>query len=82
MADRFDLENDILALHNIADDIDVLAENIMNNDVTTDEIVNALIGLGVMARLKINKSFETFKDALKLDNYREKPQQNTCAQTV
>lgn len=70
MADRFQLETDITNLHNIADDIDTLANAVLETDMTMDDIANALIGLAVMARLKVDKTFDTFKAAFHLDGYR------------
>ncbi|NBT75167.1 hypothetical protein EBZ80_21445 [bacterium] len=70
MADRFQLETDIVNLHNTADDIDLLVERILEaDDMDTDTISNALIGIAVMTRLRVDKAFESFKAAFKLDNY-------------
>lgn len=71
MADRFQLETDIVNLHNIADDLDVLAEAILERDLSQDETTNALIGLAVLVRLRADKAFDSFKAAFKLDEYKE-----------
>lgn len=70
MADRFDLETDIVNLHNTADDLNLLAERILEtDDMDPDDISNALVGLAVMARLRADKAFETFKAVFRLDGY-------------
>ena len=51
MADRFELETDITNLHNIADDIDLVVEGILEHDMATDDIANALLGISTLARL-------------------------------
>ena len=70
--DRFKLEDDILNFHNIANDLDILASAVLEDEnITMDDIANGLIGLAVMLRLRTDKTFETFKAAFKLDQYRD-----------
>ncbi|NDC55405.1 MAG: hypothetical protein EBZ69_01020 [Alphaproteobacteria bacterium] len=71
MADRFDLEDCIVNFHNIAADLDILADAVMEEDLSTDEIVNALIGLRVLVNLRAQKTFDVFTQAFKLDKHRE-----------
>lgn len=73
MKDRFDLENEINELHTYADQIDLVSESIMNtvDDVDKDTIINALIGINTLLRMKTNKLFDTFCEVFKLDQYRE-----------
>jgi hypothetical protein len=70
MTTRFDLETDITNLHSIADDLDTLASAVLETDLDKDDIVNAVIGLAVMTRLKVDKTFDTFKAVLHLDEYK------------
>lgn len=70
MADRFQLEMDITNLHNIADDIDLVAEAILERDMSTDDVANALLGISTLARLRVDKAFDSFKAAFNLDEYK------------
>lgn len=67
MADRFQLEMDITNLHNAADDIDMLAEAVLEKDLSKDDLVNALTGLSTLLRIRVDKTFDTFKAVFKLD---------------
>lgn len=69
MCDRFDLENDILSLTSVADDLDVLAQAIMEHDPSEDDILNVIVGLAGVLRMKVDKTFDTFKSAFNLDEY-------------
>lgn len=70
MADRFQLETDITNLYNTAEDLDLVVERILeSDDVDTDEIANVLLGIATMTRMRVDKAFETFKAAFKLDGY-------------
>jgi len=70
MADRFELENEITNLHNIVADLDLLAEQVMEERVDTDEIANALIGLAVLTRMRVDRLFDVFMATFKLDDYK------------
>ena len=59
--DRFDLEQGILQCWNVVDDIDLLYENVMDKDMTTDEIANTLLGLQQLYKMKFEKLFDTFE---------------------
>jgi hypothetical protein len=69
MSDRFALETEILNFSNVADDIDNICEAVLERDMHTDDIANALIGLSTLLRLRVEKTFDTFKAAFKLDEY-------------
>ena len=69
MADRFDLEAQILDFSNIADDMDMLVTAILEGNLSTDDTVNALIGMSVMTRIRVSNTFDTFKAVLKLDGH-------------
>lgn len=72
MSDRFQLESEITNLHGIADELDLIAEHIIDTETGDDEAVNALIGLAALTRMRANKLFETFKAVFRLDEYSEK----------
>lgn len=72
MSDRFQLETEITNLHGIAEELDLIAENLIDADfVDADDAVNALIGVAALTRMRANKLFETFKAIFKLDEYSE-----------
>jgi hypothetical protein len=70
MADRFDLETQILDFSNMADDMDTLVTAILEGNLSTDDTVNALIGMAVMTRIRVSNTFDTFKAVLKLDEHK------------
>jgi hypothetical protein len=71
MKNRFDLENEITALYNFADNLGTLSEGILEQDLNKDEIVNAIEGLKVMLSLQANKLMDTMTQCFKLDQYRD-----------
>ena len=71
MKDRFDLENEITHVSVFAKHLRDLSFNILENDLSTDEIANALEGLAVLIDSHERVLFDTFIQALKLDNYYE-----------
>jgi hypothetical protein len=71
MKDRFDLENEISALYNFAENLGTLSEGILEHNLSKDEIVNAVEGLRVMLSLQANKLMDTMSQCFKLDEYRE-----------
>jgi hypothetical protein len=71
MKDRFDLENEIMTLYNLADHLSTLSEGILEHNLSNDEIVNAIEGLRVMLSLQANKLMDTMTQCFKLDQYRE-----------
>lgn len=80
MSDRFELENSIMNLHNVASDLDLLAESILEESVSNDEIANAVIGLAVFTKLRVDALFETFRATFKLDNYNTGDKDTTAAE--
>jgi hypothetical protein len=82
MADRFELETNITNLHNIADDLDLLLEGILERDMDTDDIANAVLGIATMARLRVDKAFDTFKAAFKLDEHKQSDADDDTATRV
>jgi hypothetical protein len=71
MKDRFNLEDEIMALHNFADNLGILSEGILEHNLTVDETVNAIEGLRVMLTLQANKLMDTMTQCFKLDDYRD-----------
>ena len=59
MADRFDLEQQILECWKVIEDIELLYENLESMD--DDERMNYLLGLQSMYKLKFNRVWTTFE---------------------
>lgn len=62
---RFDLEENIMRCWNITDDIDLLYENVMESDMTKDDIANALLGMKTMYEMKFNKLWNNFETLIR-----------------
>ena len=60
MTDRFDLEQHIMKCWTITDDIDLLNFNVLEKDMSKDEISNFLLGLKTIYECKFNDLFDTF----------------------
>jgi hypothetical protein len=73
MKNRFDLEQDILAIHSVTDDLRTLQELILDRPepLTEDELSNYVMAIEHTLDLKLNKLWDTFCQTYKLDNYRE-----------
>jgi hypothetical protein len=67
--DRFDLENSITNLHSIVDSLNDISFGILEGDFTKDETVNAIDGLAVLTKVKIEKLFDVFVQVFELDQY-------------
>ena len=59
--DRFDLEQNILKTWNVTEDIYLLYENVMEKEMTTDEIANTLLGIHQLYEMKFNKLWDNFE---------------------
>lgn len=65
MADRFDLEQQILGCWSITDEIKLLNEQVLeNNNFTKDQISNYLLGLETIYAVKFEQLFGTFETLL------------------
>lgn len=70
MKDRFDLENEIMALHTFTDQLGNISEGLMEERLTTDDAVNAIEGINILLKLQAEKLFDTMTQCFKLDGYR------------
>lgn len=61
MVDRFDLEQDIMKCWNVTEDIDLLYRNVMEKDLSTDDIANALLGMKTLYEMKFDEMFSNFE---------------------
>lgn len=69
--DRFDLENHITNLHSIVDTLNDISYGILEGNLDRDETANAIDGLAVVTKLKIEKLFDVFTQVFELDQYRK-----------
>lgn len=67
---RFDMEQEILDCWHVTDDIDVLMEAVMEKDLSTDNIVNVLLGMKDLYHLKFQRLFDTFEQCIKEDAFK------------
>jgi hypothetical protein len=59
--DRFDLEQNIMKCWSVTEDIYLLYENVMEKEMSKDEISNVLLGLHQLYEMKFNKLFDNFE---------------------
>lgn len=57
---RFDLEQAIIACGNIADDLDMLVEAVIEDTLTRDQVANVLLGLKELHELRCKRVFDIF----------------------
>jgi hypothetical protein len=65
MADRFDLEQHIMKCWNVTEDIDLLNFNVLEKDMSKDEISNFLLGLKTIYNAKFEDLFDNFGELIK-----------------
>ena len=58
MTDRFDLEQHIMKCWNVTEDIDLLNYNVLEKDMSRDEISNFLLGLKTIYNAKFEDLFD------------------------
>lgn len=73
---RFEMEQLIMKCWDVVDDIDLLMENVVEGDLTQDNISNALLGMSEMYRMKFEKLFRMFEASCKEDFEREREKEN------
>jgi len=69
--DRFELENKIAKTSVFADHLRDLSSSILEHDLSTDEIVNAIEGLAVLIENHEKSLFDTFVQVFKLDGFHD-----------
>ena len=58
----FDLEQQILSSWNIVEDVKLVCENILEKEMTKDQIANVLLGISELYSMKFQKTFDTFEN--------------------
>lgn len=61
MADRFELEEQIMDCWHVTDDLGLIADKFMDEELTPDKIGNLMIGLKELYSIKFEKLFKTFE---------------------
>lgn len=67
--DRFNLEEHITNLYSIVDTLNDISYGVLEGDLDKDEVVNAIDGLAVITKLKIEKLFNVFTQVFELDEH-------------
>ena len=81
MMNIFDLEQEIMKAWHVVDDIQLLNENVMETDMSTDDIANALIGLAKIYNMRFEKVFNMFEDLSKEYHTMRKENENDYTQS-
>lgn len=61
----FEIEQEIMKAWHVIDDIQLLNENVMETNMSRDEIANALVGLESIYNMRFQKVFNIFEDLCK-----------------
>ena len=64
MSTVYDLEQQIMECWHITDDVKILSEEVIEGDLSKDQITNVLIGLEQLYAIKFNKLFRTYEKHL------------------
>lgn len=64
MSNRFDLEQEILQTWHVCDDIELIYKNVMDRDMSKDEIANVLLGIKSLYDMKFNQLWDTFEQCV------------------
>lgn len=59
--DRFDFEQCIMNAWNITDDLQLIYENLLENDMSSDEVANVILGLKNLYQMKFDKLWNGFE---------------------
>jgi len=77
----FDLEQEIMKAWHVVDDIDLLHENVIETDMSTDDIANVLLGLKGVYSMRFQKLFNTFEEVCKEYHAMRKQNENDYTQS-
>ena len=77
----FDLEQEIMKAWHVVDDIDLLHENVIETDMSRDEIANVLLGLESIYNMRFEKVFNMFEDLCKEYHAMRKQNENDYTQS-
>ena len=77
----FDFEQEIMNAWHVVDDIQLLKENVMETDMSTDDIANILLGLEGVYNMRFQKLFDTFEEVCKEYHAMRKQNENDYTQS-
>jgi hypothetical protein len=63
--DRFDFEQQIMSCWHVTTDIKDLSEEVLEGDMSKDQITNVLIGMEQMYEIRFNKLFRQFEQLVR-----------------
>ena len=72
MKDRFDLEHEINCLYSFGENLKTLNEGVLEQELSNDEIANAIEGIRILLDLHTKKLFDTMIQFFKLDGYNDR----------
>jgi len=58
----FDLEQEIMKAWHVIDDIQLLNENVIETNMSNDDIINTLLGLESIYHMRFLKLFDVFEE--------------------
>jgi hypothetical protein len=67
---RFDMEQEIMDCWHITEDLNILAENVLEKDADKDTIANVLLGLQTLYQMKFERLFDTFEGLVHTGKFR------------
>lgn len=71
---QFELEQSILDCWHVTDDIDLLYHNVMENNMSVDDIANTLLGIKHLYNMRFNKCWNDFEGTI--EEYRMRLKNN------
>lgn len=71
MTDRFDLEQEILECWRVTGDVEMVCENLMDRELSTDEVANALIGIKSLYNMRFEKLWSTFETMVRQRQFKK-----------
>ena len=77
----FDLEQEIMKAWHVIDDIQLLNENVIETNVSRDDIANVLLGLEGVYSMRFEKLFNTFEEVCKEYHAMRKQNENNYTQS-
>jgi hypothetical protein len=69
MKDRFDLEEEIVSLHNFCEYLDDVYVQILEDGVDVDDLAANINAVSVLLRRNVDKLLDTMAQTLHLDQY-------------
>lgn len=73
MKNRFDLEQEISTLYSYSEQLAGISEGILEYNMSSEDVVNAIEGIKVMLNLHAQKMMDTLSQCFHLDKYRFDP---------